>query len=399
MPNPLTAVISTPTSATKPGPDAQNPRDADGMASFQSVLDQETPQHPDVPETEELVVQDPDLHKEDADDESVLPEVSVDLESPLDDAKPTSQQLPRDPIAKEPSDVLPVAALPPEADVHMRDEVQPVRPEAPVFQLGQPDQRPLPPAFQAFAQPRNVPDLATKPRIQAVGMASEATLNKKAAVVFGVEPERGTPAPAAPIVAAPQSARPDRPPSFVQMQLMATDTSGMQGDSVSPSEVEDIQSVREAPGHTPTRDAGTNLHALTASARSETARAVANQMASVITARPQSGTIEVALNPEELGRVSIVMNGRDDGLHMTIAAERPETLDMMRRHISVLEAEFRNLGLGDLSFDLGTSSDAQQDGSDPDTDDQFMPSQSEQVAEVDSALPRIGADGRIDIRL
>ncbi|CUH50429.1 flagellar hook-length control protein FliK [Ruegeria atlantica] len=61
-------------------------------------------------------------------------------------------------------------------------------------------------------------------------------------------------------------------------------------------------------------------------ARPETARAVAGQMAAVINTQPKSGSIEIALNPEELGRVSIMLNGRDDGLHLTISAERPETL-------------------------------------------------------------------------
>ncbi len=97
-------------------------------------------------------------------------------------------------------------------------------------------------------------------------------------------------------------------------------------------------------------------------ARAELARAIAAQMTTVISAKP--GTVEVALNPEELGRVSITFSGRDDGAYLTIVAERPETLDLMRRHISVLAAEFQKLGYGDLSFDLGTPEDSQQDTQD-----------------------------------
>ena len=137
----------------------------------------------------------------------------------------------------------------------------------------------------------------------------------------------------------------------------------------------------------------------TSTARAETARAVANQMATVVSARGQQGTIEVALNPEELGRVSIVFNGREDGLHVTISAERPETLDMMRRHISVLEAEFQNFGLGDLSFDLGTSADAQQDRSDSGDGTRFAETQDEPVTEAGPTIQKLGPDGRIDMRL
>ena len=109
--------------------------------------------------------------------------------------------------------------------------------------------------------------------------------------------------------------------------------------------------------------------------------------------------IEVALNPEELGRVSIVLNGREDGMHMTISAERPETLDMMRRHLSVLEAEFQNFGLGDLSFDLGTSADAQQDGSDAKDAIQFSDAPPEHDTEIGPITSKLGHDGRIDMRL
>ncbi|WP_170571687.1 flagellar hook-length control protein FliK [Ruegeria atlantica] len=126
---------------------------------------------------------------------------------------------------------------------------------------------------------------------------------------------------------------------------------------------------------------------------------MANQIATLVSARGQPGTIEVALNPEELGRVSIVLNSREDGLHMTILAERPETLDMMRRHLSVLETEFQNFGLGDLSLDLGTSADARHDDSDTSDSRKFSDSQPEPTAVDGPAIPKLGPDGRIDIRL
>ncbi len=101
-------------------------------------------------------------------------------------------------------------------------------------------------------------------------------------------------------------------------------------------------------------------------ARAEVARAVAGQLAAAISTRPSAGSVEIALNPEELGRVSITLNGREDGFYLTIAAERPETLDLMRRHIAILSAEFERLGYGDLSLDLGMSGDTAQRDAPPD---------------------------------
>jgi flagellar hook-length control protein FliK len=187
--------------------------------------------------------------------------------------------------------------------------------------------------------------------------------------------------------------------SLVQMQIMATEKNPVVPDVAATHELDEIATFKDVSPTSSGRDTLAAAQALTASARAETARAVAGQMAAAIHARPQSGMIEIALNPEELGRVSIVMNGRDDGLHLTIATERPETLDMMRRHISLLEAEFKSLGLGDLSFDLGTSSDT---GSDEQNDTHTAPSEPEHATQAQpdpSARPIIGALGRIDMRL
>lgn len=82
----------------------------------------------------------------------------------------------------------------------------------------------------------------------------------------------------------------------------------------------------------------------------ELARSIASQISASVAARGGGG-IELQLNPEELGRVSITMMGREDGIHLVISAERPETLDLMRRHISLLSSEFQQLGYGGLDFD------------------------------------------------
>lgn len=73
---------------------------------------------------------------------------------------------------------------------------------------------------------------------------------------------------------------------------------------------------------------------------------------------------DILLQPEELGRVRLNLQAHENSVHVAILAERPETLDLMRRYIGQLSDEFRALGYDDVSFDF-----AQQGRSDSDTSD------------------------------
>ncbi|PWG17114.1 hypothetical protein DFK10_08725 [Salibaculum griseiflavum] len=64
----------------------------------------------------------------------------------------------------------------------------------------------------------------------------------------------------------------------------------------------------------------------------------------------QGGQTELRLNPEELGRVRLSLSGSEGGLVVAIAAERPETADLLRRHIDSLAREFEALGYADVDF-------------------------------------------------
>ncbi|WP_171101416.1 flagellar hook-length control protein FliK [Ruegeria sp. HKCCD7255] len=134
-------------------------------------------------------------------------------------------------------------------------------------------------------------------------------------------------------------------------------------------------------------------------ARADTARAIAGQMAAAISAKPGSGAIEIALNPEELGRVSIILNGREDGFQLTIAAERPEALDLMRRHLAVLSSEFQKLGYSDLSFDLGMSNNTGKGGDSTAQDAATSEALQLDEAETTAPPPKTGPDRGLDMRL
>jgi hypothetical protein len=81
----------------------------------------------------------------------------------------------------------------------------------------------------------------------------------------------------------------------------------------------------------------------------EMARHAASQMAVAIT---QSGgrATEIALNPEELGRVRMSLSAGEASVSLTVFADRPETVDLLRRHIEILAQEFRALGYADIQF-------------------------------------------------
>lgn len=82
------------------------------------------------------------------------------------------------------------------------------------------------------------------------------------------------------------------------------------------------------------------------------AQPVAQQIA-VATLRSNGASAEISLHPEELGRVRISLTPADTGMTVSIVSERPETGELIRRHLDVLETEFTNLGFENLTFSFG----------------------------------------------
>lgn len=60
--------------------------------------------------------------------------------------------------------------------------------------------------------------------------------------------------------------------------------------------------------------------------------------------------VEIALSPEELGRVRMALNPSEIGITVTISADRPETQDLIRRHAEQLAADLRGLGYESVTF-------------------------------------------------
>jgi hypothetical protein len=99
---------------------------------------------------------------------------------------------------------------------------------------------------------------------------------------------------------------------------------------------------------------GPGLAAASGGAGADIARQIALRVAQAAEAGPGGarGTVELSLSPEELGRVRLRLHPSEAGLNVTIIAERPETLDLMRRNIDLLARDFLDIGYDGAQFDF-----------------------------------------------
>jgi flagellar hook-length control protein FliK len=84
----------------------------------------------------------------------------------------------------------------------------------------------------------------------------------------------------------------------------------------------------------------------------------------LVQAAPTDGgqTVEIALDPVELGKVRLTLQTSETGINVQILADRPETIDLLRRNMHLLEAEFDSIGYQDIGFEFSQSQqDATQD--------------------------------------
>lgn len=87
---------------------------------------------------------------------------------------------------------------------------------------------------------------------------------------------------------------------------------------------------------------------------------VVQQIAAAL-AQSSGQSTQIALNPEELGRVRISLATSEAGLVVNIVAERPETADLMRRNIDSLLRDFSELGYENPTFDFHSNGENEQD--------------------------------------
>lgn len=109
--------------------------------------------------------------------------------------------------------------------------------------------------------------------------------------------------------------------------------------------------------------------------------------------------IEIALSPAELGRVRMILGPEMAQLGVTVLAERPETLELLRRHAELLAAELAGLGYdpAGLSFTFGQERPDGQDTA-PEDSDNANRSGAVPAAEAPRNRTLLQAPGRLDLR-
>lgn len=133
--------------------------------------------------------------------------------------------------------------------------------------------------------------------------------------------------------------------------------------------------------------------------QADLSRHVAQQ---IVTALRTGGDMasELYLSPSELGRVRISLSSSDLGMVVSIIADRPETLDLMRRHADQLAQDFHDIGYhgAEFSFGQGASDQSQAERSQPGHLDQHE--RGARPDETNGSTPAAGvALDRLDLRV
>ena len=76
--------------------------------------------------------------------------------------------------------------------------------------------------------------------------------------------------------------------------------------------------------------------------------------------------VEVSLDPVELGRLRFDIRHNGDLVQVNLSVERPETMDLMRRHADQLLAELRAAGFAGASLSFSQWGQGQADRNKPD---------------------------------
>lgn len=248
-------------------------------------------------------------------------------------------------------------------------------PGASTWPAGQPDADSLHPAARDGAT-AGAGVAAQKPEAPALVPADRtATARSPSLPRPALPPTRGDSSPSA-VQATPSTIRPDAPPAGgpagpwappsardVTMALVATPTDTAENDRARlpnlaghegkpPGErpgAEPALAPVEKPADPmqPSRNAASPPGG--AGSTPATAPSIIAQISAVARGLPD-GPVEIRLSPEELGRVQLSLQRGETMTTVLVVAERPETLELMRRNIAELARELGDLGHAGLSF-------------------------------------------------
>lgn len=139
-----------------------------------------------------------------------------------------------------------------------------------------------------------------------------------------------------------------------------------------------------------------------AQSRAELPANVARQIAEVVQRAP-GRAVELSLSPAELGSVRMKLSPADVGMVVSIFAERPETLDLMRRNIEALERAITDLGYENVAFSFDTAEGSQEFSDQaPDGNGSGLPPEGNPTAAPEEATAQstiLRHSGSMDVRV
>ena len=170
---------------------------------------------------------------------------------------------------------------------------------------------------------------------------------------------------------------PALPVQFTKLEHMKDDPAEVQFSiKIERQSIEHVQSIRTPTAPTPV------------------ANQISNQLPALLT-KAEKQTVELRLDPPELGRVTIHLTTQDQQVTAQVIAERVHTVDLMRQHAELLTATLARAGFSEanLSFQQGQGGEREQ------AQFQSFTGVTESDAPPAPAPTLIGQDGRLDIRL
>ena len=151
---------------------------------------------------------------------------------------------------------------------------------------------------------------------------------------------------------------------------VAGDTSDLLGTAFDESAANPILGMDARHGFASSFGASTAGNVSTGFAGAPTTAAQLSAQLLPLAQSAQSGPVELVLSPAELGQLRFEIHHRGDLVQIVLSAERPETLDLLRRNSEQLLANFRNAGFAGASLAFGGWGAGQNAGTNPQEFDQ-----------------------------
>ncbi|MCA8869487.1 MAG: flagellar hook-length control protein FliK [Rhodobacteraceae bacterium] len=129
-------------------------------------------------------------------------------------------------------------------------------------------------------------------------------------------------------------------------------------------------------------------------------RAVVVQVAQAVNGA--EGSVEISLDPAELGKIRLTLRATDTGMNVQVVAERSHAIDLLRRNIGQLEAEFRELGFSDIGFEFSQQNNGSALSDQAGSEDWWMETPDASTAPIVNVIPArrvANGIGGLDLRL